>query len=126
MGRKASALGSGIVVWDEDRWCVGGFWVSLRWWVGVEGREAAAVHHSSSQVAHCGVGLQVKVSEHGPRVPAAKEADAVAVDARAEQGHGAGSAKTANRNGFGVDAVKHKEAELFETAASERRRDGEP
>ena len=71
MGRKASALGSGIVVWDEDRWCVGGFWVSLRWWVGVEGREAAAVHHSSSQVAHCGVGLQVKVSEHGPRVPAA-------------------------------------------------------
>ena len=55
-----------------------------------QGGVVAAEEHSGRKVAHHGFGLNVKVSEHLVGLPSAKEADAIGIDIRTEESHGAG------------------------------------
>ena len=94
----------GIGVRDDDGRSIGGFWVSRRWCIGVERREGTAVHHSSGEVVHCGVGLQVEVPEHCPRVPSAEQTNAAAVDAGTEERHRACGAEAADGHPLWINA----------------------
>ena len=56
-----------------------------------EESEGTAAKHGCSEAGHDGLRLYVKIPIHLVGTPATDEANAVAVDAGAEEGHGAAS-----------------------------------
>ena len=58
-----------------------------------EQRISAAVEHAGREIAHEGLGLDMEISEHLVRLPAAKEADAITVNIGAKESHCASSAE---------------------------------
>ena len=55
----------------------------------------AALQHEAGKTAHDRLCLEVQVPHHDVRLPAAKEANDVAIDGGAEEGHGATSTEAA-------------------------------
>jgi hypothetical protein len=59
-----------------------------RWAISEDGVEGPTGEHFLSKAGHNGVGLHVKIPEHGPTVPSTQKANAAAVDTGAEKRHG--------------------------------------
>lgn len=60
--------------------------------------EGAAAKHGCGETVHHRLGLHVQVSVHLVGAPATDKANAVAVDARAQEGHGPAGAGGAGRD----------------------------
>ena len=74
--------------------------------LGGERLVGATGEHLAGEACHCSSRLHMKVSKHGPAVPAANKSDSCAVDATSiEEGHGAGCAEGTDRNLVGSEAV---------------------
>ena len=63
--------------------------------------EVAVGEHGAGKVMDEGQGLSVEVTKHGVGFPSANEADDIAVDAAAEEGHGTAGAKAAGGDSGG-------------------------
>jgi hypothetical protein len=68
--------------------------------VGQE-RVVTAGEHTGGKMAHDGFGLDVQVSEHLVRLPAAQESDTVRIHVSAQEGHRASGAEGPGRDILG-------------------------
>ena len=73
-------------------------------------RAAGAAEHGRGDAGHGWLGLNVQVAIHLIGAPATNETDAIAVNAPAQEGHGAARPRGAGREEYGVGACAPSEA----------------
>ena len=85
-----------------------------------EQREVASLDHAGGKMAHDRLGLDMQVPQHFIRAPSAKKADAIGVDIRAEECHGARCTE-----GPGRDVVRQEAMARAKDGGGEAQRPGE-